>query len=82
MDGKLVWDISVGNCGVNVIVGIASCVSTIVVFTIAIAVPATSVVFIEVGDAELLQEIRKTATINNGIITLLMIFTFPLLFQF
>jgi len=80
--GKGVGGIRVGNCGVNVIVGIAPCVSTIDVFTIAIAVPVTSVAFIEVGDEELLQEIRKTATRNNGIYALPMIFTFPLPFYY
>jgi hypothetical protein len=80
--GKEVGVKSVGTCGVNVIVGIASCVSMIDVFTIFIAVSATSVAFIEVGDAKLLQENRKTATRNNGIIVLPMIFTFPLPFLF
>ena len=78
--GKGVGGISVGNCGVNVIVGIAACVSTIDVFASAMAVPATLVAFIEVRDAKLLQEVRRTATRNNGIIALPMIFTFPLRF--
>ena len=63
---------------VEVAVGKAVCVSAIAVFTKAKAVSITCVGCVWNTGAEPLQDANITATRNNGIIVLLMIFTFPL----